>query len=102
MKRSTGDYTEFREMCRRYKKRTNIVSEGDSWFAYPPKWLIAGRSSNVISFLKKKERFNFYEMSRNGDEILDILSGDSKFKLLKTISENKIDYLLINTCSHWQ
>jgi hypothetical protein len=32
-------------MCWRYKKRTTIVSEGDSWFAYPPKWLIAGKSS---------------------------------------------------------
>jgi len=96
MKRSTGDYAEFREMCRRFKKRAIVVSEGDSWFAYPPRWLIGGQSSNVISFLKNKERFNFYEMSRNGDEIVDILSGDSKFKILKTVAENKVDFLLIS------
>jgi len=95
-KKSTNDYSEFREMCRRYKKRTTIVSEGDSWFAYPPKWLIAGKSSNVISFLKRKEKFNFYEMARNGDEIVDILSGDSKFDILKAVSENKVDFLLIS------
>jgi len=95
-KRSTNDYSEFREMCRRYKKRTKIVSEGDSWFAYPPKWLIVGKSSNVISFLKRKEKFNFYEMARNGNEIVDILSGDSKFDILKAVSENKVDFLLIS------
>jgi hypothetical protein len=93
---STSIYAEFREMCRRYKKRTTIVSEGDSWFAYPPKWLIVGRNSNVISFLKEKERFNFYEMARNGDEIVDIFSGDGKFDILNAISENTVDFLLIS------
>jgi len=82
-------------MCQLYTKRTNIVSEGDSWFAYPPKWLI-GKGSNIISFLKKKEEFNFYEMARNGDEIVDILSGDSKFDILRAVSENKVDFLLIS------
>ena len=95
-KRSTNDYSEFREMCQLYTKRTNIVSEGDSWFAYPPKWFIFGKSSNIISFLKKKEEFNFYEMARNGDEIVDILSGDSKVDILRAVSENKVDFLLIS------
>ncbi|MBN1832081.1 MAG: hypothetical protein JW896_08210 [Deltaproteobacteria bacterium] len=93
---STGSLGEFAEMCRTYKKRTSVVSEGDSWFAYPPKWIIAGGTSNIISFLKKMDKFNFLEMARNGDEIVDILSGDSKFDILKAISENPVDFLLIS------
>ncbi len=95
-KHSTGSLGEFSEMCRRYKRRTCVVSEGDSYFAYPPKWIVAGGSSNVISFLKKMEKFNFLEMARNGDEIVDILSGESKFDILKVISERPVDFLLIS------
>ena len=95
LKESTRLYSEFKEMCSRYRKRTRVIAEGDSWFAYPPKSIIGG-SSNVIDYFKSKEKFNLLELARNGDEIVDILSGESKFNLLHKIASTKIDFLLIS------
>jgi hypothetical protein len=94
--RSTTTHTEFSELIRRYPHRTNIVAEGDSWFAYPSKWLFAGKPNNIINYLKNMERFNLLHLASNGDEAVDMLSGESKFKLLKSIHKHHVHFLLFS------
>ena len=91
----------FKDLCRKYRNRLCIVSEGDSWFAYPREFIIVGRSSNVIDFLKKilrkqQRKYNLLEMAQNGDEIVDIASGESKFDILNVIRDSSVDFLLIS------
>ena len=83
-KSKTSNNTEFTQMRLRFPDRLNIVSEGDSWFAYPPKWLIAGKPSNLISHISEwtRGKANFYSMASNGDEAVDMISGKQKHQLV--------------------
>jgi hypothetical protein len=94
--RSTTSQADFAELIRRYPHRTSIVAEGDSWFAYPPKWLFAGKPNNIINYLKNMQRFNLLHLASNGDEAVDMLSGESKFLLLKSIHKHSVDFLLFS------
>lgn len=83
-KSKTSNSKEFIQMRIRFPERLNIVSEGDSWFAYPPKWLIAGKPSNLISHISQwaRGKANFYSMASNGDEAVDMVSGKQKHQLV--------------------
>lgn len=83
-KSKASNKREFIEMQLRFPERLTIVSEGDSWFAYPPKWLFAGKPSNLISYLSRytKKQANFYTMAANGDEAVDMVSGKQKHQLV--------------------
>ncbi|WP_448549674.1 hypothetical protein [Thalassotalea fusca] len=105
IKRKTSNKNEFLLMMERFPERLNIVSEGDSWFAYPPKWIIAGKPSNLISHISKwtKKKANFYSMASNGDEAVDMVSGKQKHKLVdilrwhtKKSNRKPIDLLLFS------
>jgi hypothetical protein len=69
-----------------YPNRPNIVAEGDSWFAYPPSWLV-GKPPNLISHISgwSKGKANFYSMASNGDEAVDMVSGKEKHKLVEVL-----------------
>ena len=104
-KRKTSNYREFIQMRERFPERLNIVSEGDSWFAYPPKWIIAGKPSNLISHISKwtHRKANFYSMASNGDEAVDMVSGKQKHKLVDVlrwhtmkVNRQPIDLLLFS------
>ncbi len=49
--------------------RPNLVSEGDSWFDYPPRKLFSSRPSNIIDHIeeKTKGKVNFLRMESNAD-----------------------------------
>lgn len=81
---------EFEEMQTWFPDRLGIVAEGDSWFAYPSKWLI-GRPPNLVSHISgwTKGKANFYSMASNGDEAVDMLSGNEKHKLVKVLRWHK-------------
>lgn len=86
-KSKTSNSKEFTQMRIRFPERLNIVSEGDSWFAYPPKWLIAGKPSNLISHISQwtRGKANFYSMASNGDEAVDMVSGKQKHQLVNLL-----------------
>ena len=86
-KRKTSSKREFIQMRERFPERLNIVSEGDSWFAYPPKWIIFGKPSNLISHISKwtNKKANFYSMASNGDEAVDMVSGKQKHQLVEVL-----------------
>ena len=73
-------------MCTWFPNRVNIVAEGDSWFAYPPKWLI-GKPPNLIAHISSWSRgkANFYSMASNGDEAVDMVSGKEKHQLVEVL-----------------
>ncbi|MCP3944103.1 MAG: SGNH/GDSL hydrolase family protein [Desulfobacteraceae bacterium] len=86
-KKRTKNKAEFIQMRLRFPDRITIVSEGDSWFAYPKKWLIAGKPSNLIDHISKwtHKKANFLTMASNGDEAVDIISGKQKHDLVKIL-----------------
>ena len=80
----TTSSRQFARLRNRYTKRLNIISEGDSWFAYPPKWLVGTKQSNLIDWISTwtKKKANFYMMESNGDEAVDMVSGEQKHELI--------------------
>ncbi len=83
-KRRTKSLDEFAQMRSVFQNRLTIVSEGDSWFAYPKKYFIIGKKSNLISYISKatQEKANFLSLESNGDEAVDMISGKQKHKLI--------------------
>ncbi len=83
-KKKASGKREFAQRRRLFSDRVTIVSEGDSWFAYPPKWIIAGKPSNLISHISSmtRKKANFFTMASNGDEAVDMVSGKQKHQLV--------------------
>jgi len=82
-RKNTRNKREFSEMRTWFPQRVTIVSEGDSWFAYPPKWLV-GKPPHLVSHISgwSKGKANFYTMASNGDEAVDMVSGEQKHQLV--------------------
>lgn len=89
-RKNTQRKREFEEMQTWFPERVSIVAEGDSWFAYPPHWLI-GKPPNLVSHISgwTKGKANFYSMASNGDEAVDMVSGAEKHKLAKVLRWHK-------------
>jgi hypothetical protein len=88
----------FRELARIDPDVKKILAEGDSWFAYPPKFILFGSASNVIDWLKKEHSDTILidDMSSNGDEAVAMLSGESKLEFLRRLNEEHFDILLFS------
>ena len=69
-----------------FPDRVHIVAQGDSWFAYPPQWLI-GKPPNLVSHISgwTRRKANFYSMASNGDEAVDMVSGKEKHQLVDVL-----------------
>ena len=85
-KKKTSSKLEFAQMRQHFSDRVTIVSEGDSWFAYPRKWFFAGKPSNLISHISSwtRKKANFLSMASNGDEAVDMVSGKQRPQLVDT------------------
>ena len=93
----TTNTVEFGKMLELFPERVSVIAEGDSWFAYPRKGLInLGPPSNTIDQLARMHRFNLLQLSSSGDEILDMLSGSRKQKLLELVQRFNPDFLLFS------
>jgi hypothetical protein len=79
---SVRNRTEFRDMTRFFQDRTNIIAEGDSWFAFPR---LGGAPSNVMAHMQRHTRraVNLLRLDSSGDEALEMLTG----KQLKRLDE---------------
>jgi hypothetical protein len=76
--------------------KLRVLAEGDSWFNYPRRYFIFGQDANVIDHLADRQNLLIYNTSSNGDEAVDMLSGDAKLSLLKRLSHNEFDLLLFS------
>lgn len=74
-----------------------VVAEGDSWFAYPPRNLLGTSSrSNIVNRISRTVRVNLLQLASNGDEAVQMLSGDSKHRLVGILSRFPVDILLFS------
>ena len=89
----TSFSTDFSFICRRKPDRIGIVAEGDSWFAYPRKWIAFGADINIVHHLEDKvsgtNTANLLRLASNGDEAIDITSGKQFKKLYEILKKNK-------------
>ena len=94
--RSTRSEAKFQTLTRRFQSRPTVIAEGDSWFAYPPRALIAGPPSNVVDHIKNMRRYNLLQLASSGDESVDMLTGSSKFRLVGLLEKYDVDFLLFS------
>ena len=94
--RSTKNQDVFRRLIRNFPERPIIISEGDSWFAYPPKNLILGSHSNVIDHIQRKRKFNFLRLESNGDEVVSMISGQQGKRLAKLLKRYPVNIVLFS------
>lgn len=88
--------TDFSHCCRKRPDRVGIVAEGDSWFAYPRKWIAFGADINLIHHLQAKvestNTVNLLRLACNGDEAVGMTSGKQFKRLYKILKANR-DYV---------
>lgn len=88
----TSDSKKFAWLCRQTQNRIGIVTEGDSWFSYPPNLLLKGPNSNVIdwvvSAVKDSGKANLLRLASNGDEAVHMISGKQKHDLAELLKKN--------------
>lgn len=98
----TSSAYDFAYLCKKEPGRIGIVAEGDSWFAYPRKWIAVGADINIVHHLENKvantDTTNLLRLASNGDEAIDMTSGKQFKKLYKILKKNKdhIDILMFS------
>lgn len=93
---STSDSQIFEELVVNNPAAKKILAEGDSWLAYPRKYVVVGSAANIVDQLGKRNNLVIYTTASNGDEAVAMLSGDQKFSLLKRLKYIEFDYLLFS------
>lgn len=85
------------------KNRLAILMEGDSWFDYPPKYLIAGRNRNISKWMmthvvKNKGFANIISLAKNGDTLNRVTSPPGSNDAIKILDQvgSKIDFILVS------
>jgi hypothetical protein len=75
-----------------------MISEGDSWFAYPTRFFGGTKRSNVVDHVERARRFNMLRLERNGDEALSMMTGGQRHKLSRLLNEfgDRLDILLFS------
>ena len=92
----TSDSHQFDELVLAKPTALKILAEGDSWFAYPRRYLAFGKASNVVHHLARRKDFIIYGTASNGDEVVSMLSGEQKHALMKRLQAHHFDYLLFS------
>jgi hypothetical protein len=89
----TSSSYDFRAMCKARPERVAIVAEGDSWFAYPRKWIAFGADTNIIHHVAHKlhgtDTANLIRLASNGDEAVDMTSGKQRQALYNLLKKNR-------------
>jgi hypothetical protein len=82
----TSRKSDFAILRNNFKERLSILSQGDSWFAYPHKNFL-GNAPNLIRHLSKslKRKVNFYTMAVNWDEAVEMISGHKKHEIINVV-----------------
>lgn len=98
---STRNGHEFARMMRTFD-RPSVISEGDSWFDYPP-GIGSGSPSNIIAHIERKTRgrLNHYRLSSSGDELAQIMARKQRHRLIELLAKyakrgTPIDVLLFS------
>lgn len=98
----TNSPRNFKWLCANTTGRVGIVAEGDSWFAYPPRFIITGPNSNIIDHVADTVsgtgKANLLRLASNGDEAVNMIAGKQKHTLAKILQTNAahIDIILFS------
>jgi len=88
----TSNLDAFHWVRKKNPERFGVLIEGDSWFAYPPDWLIYGEASNVItslfSSMAKKKALIGYCVASNGDTAKEMMNGSQLKSITKLLKKN--------------
>lgn len=80
--------------------RINIVAEGDSWFAYPKRFLVFGPRANIIDWVAKSvndtQTANLLRLASSGDEAINMISDRQKHELAEILKRNDVHLLLFS------
>jgi hypothetical protein len=93
---ATSDSHVFDDLVAENPNATRILAEGDSWFAYPRRFLAFGKPANIVQHLSKRDHLLIYATASNGDEAASMLSGEQKLALMKRINNTHFDCLLFS------
>lgn len=96
MGEETTDTSDFADLVEDNPGATKILAEGDSWFAYPRRFLIFGKDANIIDHLADKPNLIILNSASNSDEVAEMMSGDQKRTYLKRISKMNFDLVLFS------
>lgn len=85
--KSVSNLRDFRFMARHFE-RPNIVSEGDSWFAYPRSGPGSGSDMNLIDHIASwaHPEVNLLRLASSGDEATAMLSDKQRHKLTSLLA----------------
>lgn len=92
----TKDSREFDSLVNINPNAIKILAEGDSWLAYPRKYFLFGKNSNIVHCLSEKNDLTIYNSSESGDEAVAMMSGDQKLSLMKRIKHTNYDVILFS------
>ncbi len=73
-----------------------ILAEGDSWFAYPRRFIYFGAPSNVVQILAERDYYVIYSTASIGDEVASMMTGEQKFGFTKRLGTNEFDIILFS------
>lgn len=83
---------DFAWLCKQKPNRIGIVAEGDSWFAYPRKWILVGKDINILHHIADKvsgtDKVNMIRLASNGDEACQMMAGEQKHKIARILKQN--------------
>lgn len=96
MGNETSDTSDFADLVEENPEAIKILAEGDSWFAYPRRFLIFGKDANIVDHLADKPNLIILNSSKNGDEAAEMISGEQKRTYLKRISKMNFDLVLFS------
>lgn len=92
----TKDSREFDALIQVHPAAIKVLAEGDSWFAFPRKFFLFGKNSNIVHCLGDKPDIVIYSSSDNGDEAVAMMSGEQKLSLMKRISHSNYDVIIFS------
>lgn len=78
----------FKKVARAFPNKKVILTEGDSWFAYPSTF--NRPNGNIINWLERQledgiQKHIFLRLESNGDEAMEMLQGANRRRLLEVI-----------------
>jgi hypothetical protein len=81
----TRSISRFEEMIEDHSHKTQILAEGDSWFAIPT-------AKNIIKQINKIGQFNILNLASSGDEAMGMMTWKQKKKIHKLLLDEDNEY----------
>ncbi|MEJ2136439.1 MAG: hypothetical protein P8X86_14510 [Desulfofustis sp.] len=92
----TTDSRGYNRLVRDNPGATRILAEGDSWFAYPRRYIAFGAPSNIVQILAERSYYAIYSTASIGDEVASMMTGEQKFGFTKRLGTKEFDIILFS------